>query len=163
MGLSSLIPTHSERKLAVIDQVARKSREHFISGYYCAESVLLAVSEAKGIQSELIPKIASGFCSGMARTGGQCGALSGAIMSISLMTGRSSPGASLDKAYAKVKTIRSMFEQKFGDTGCSELLGLDLDTDEGQQAFLEKDLIENCHAYTEEATRMAMTLLGDKE
>jgi hypothetical protein len=69
MGLSSPIPIQSERKAAVIDQVASKSREHFISGYYCAESVLLAVSEAKGIQSDLIPKIASGFCSGMARTG----------------------------------------------------------------------------------------------
>jgi hypothetical protein len=45
--------------------VARRSRELFESGFLCAESVLLAVSEAEGVRSDLIPKIATGFCSGM--------------------------------------------------------------------------------------------------
>ncbi|MEE9189396.1 MAG: C-GCAxxG-C-C family protein, partial [Candidatus Neomarinimicrobiota bacterium] len=51
----------------------------------------MAVANNYKIQSDLIPKIATGFCGGMARTCGQCGALSGAIMSISLLTGRSEP------------------------------------------------------------------------
>jgi hypothetical protein len=84
-------------------------------------------------------------------------------MSIGLMTGRSSPDASLEVAYAKVKMIRSMFQKRFGTTGCGKLLGLDLDTDEGQQVFHENDMIEHCYSYTEEATRMAMTLLDEEE
>ncbi len=143
------------------DQAAKRSRELFNSGFWCAESVLLAVSEEKGIKSELIPKIATGFCSGMARTGGQCGALSGAIMSISLMTGRSSADASIDANYAKVRKIRRVFEEKFGATGCAELLGLELDTEEGQRIFHENNLIEKCLGYTEEATRMAIALLEE--
>ncbi|GBD95663.1 MAG TPA: C_GCAxxG_C_C family protein [Nitrospirae bacterium] len=66
-------------------------RELFDSGYYCAENVLLAIAESQGIQSDLIPKIATGFCSGISRTCGMCGALSGAIMSLNLLYGRSSP------------------------------------------------------------------------
>ena len=52
------------------DRVSQRSRELFDSGYYCAESVLLAIAENQGIQSDLIPKIATGFCSGISRTCG---------------------------------------------------------------------------------------------
>jgi C_GCAxxG_C_C family probable redox protein len=140
---------------------ATRSRELFSSGLYCAESVLLAISEAYDIKSELIPKIATGFCSGMGRTGGQCGALSGGIMGISLMTGRSSGDASVEATYARVKKIRGMFEEKFGETGCAALLDLDLDTEDGQRIFLEDNLFEKCLSYTEEATRMAIALIEE--
>lgn len=53
------------------EQAAKKSRELFNSGYYCAESVLMAIAESRNVQSDLMPRIATGFCSGMARTGGQ--------------------------------------------------------------------------------------------
>lgn len=145
----------------MIDQVAKRSRELFISGFWCAESVLLAVAEANDIQSDLLPRIATGFCSGMARTGGQCGALSGAIMGICLMTGRSSAGDSIDATYTRVKEIRRIFKEKFGASGCAELLGLDLDTQEGQRNFQENNLFEKCMAYTEEAARMAAALLEE--
>lgn len=143
----------------MIEDAANKSLEYFESGFWCAESVLLAVAEEKGIKSELIPKIATGFCSGMARTGGQCGALSGAIMGISLLTGRSEAAESVDDTYAKVSSIRGMFEEKYGATSCASLLGLDLNTEEGQRAFQENNLVEKCRGYTEDATRMAMALL----
>jgi len=59
------------------ERVSQKSRELFDSGFYCAESVLLAIAGHKGIQSDLIPGIATGFCSGMSRTCGMCGAVTG--------------------------------------------------------------------------------------
>jgi C_GCAxxG_C_C family probable redox protein len=145
----------------MIDQVANNAREHFVSGFYCAESVLLAVAEAKGIQSDLIPKIATGFCSGMARTGGQCGALSGAILSLGMLHGRSAPGASLDGIYARVKKLREAFRTQFGGTGCSELLALDLGTQEGQDAFRELNMFDRCLEFTEGAARLAMILLNE--
>jgi C_GCAxxG_C_C family probable redox protein len=143
------------------DEVSRRSRELFESGFMCAESVLLAVSEAKGVQSDLIPKIATGFCSGMGRTGGQCGALSGGILSIGLITGRSTPKDSVDQTYLKVRRLMEMFADRFEHTTCSDLLKVDLNSEEGQIEFYENDLIENCFTYTEEATRMVMTLLED--
>jgi len=64
----------------MIDAAVQRSRELFESGLFCAESVLLAAAEALGVNSDLIPRIASGVCSGLARTGGLCGALSGALL-----------------------------------------------------------------------------------
>jgi hypothetical protein len=55
------------------EQASQRSLELFTSGYFYAESVLLAIAESRGIQSDLIPRRATGFCSGIARTGGMCG------------------------------------------------------------------------------------------
>ena len=73
------------------EQAPQRSLELFRSGYFCAESVLQAIAENQDIQSDLIPKIATGFCSGISRTGGMCGAVSGGIMGIGLVAGRNSP------------------------------------------------------------------------
>lgn len=147
----------------MVGEAVKRSRALFQSGFYCAESVLLAVSEANGLQSDLIPKIATGFCSGMARTGSQCGALSGGIMAISLFTGRSEPGESVDKNYAKVRELIETFENKFGSTSCIGLTGCDLSTEQGQNSFHEQELIEKCYHFTEEATRMAIMLVEGEE
>ena len=143
----------------MVEKAAKRSRELFESGFYCAESVLLAVTEAKGIQSELIPKIATGFCSGMGRTGNQCGALSGGIMSLGAFTGRNEPGEPVDKNYAKVRELMEAFEGRFGSTTCLGLTGCDLGTEEGQIAFREQRLIEKCYQFTEETTQIAMGIL----
>lgn len=143
------------------NEVPRRAREYFQSGYYCAESVLLAISESYGVHSEIIPKIATGFCSGMARTGNQCGALSGGIMGISLLTGRSKPGESVDKNYAKVAELLEAFESKFGSRTCMGLIGCDLATEEGQITFGEQNLIEKCYRFTEGAVQLAMEILEE--
>lgn len=145
------------------EQAAKRSRELFGSGFYCAESVLIAVAESRGIQSDLIPRIATGFCSGMARTGGQCGAVSGAMMAISLFTGRQSPKESVDGSYALVRELMKQFEERFGSTNCRVLLGCDLDTPEGQRIFRANQLIEHCYDYAEGATQIAMSLLEARD
>ena len=117
----------------MIEQFSRKSGELFTGGYCCAESVLMAVAEAKNINSDLIPRMASGFCSGMARTRGLCGAVSGAIMAINLSTGRNSPDQPHDDNYRLVQKLLSGFKEKFGSLNCWELTGCDLDTDQGQK------------------------------
>ena len=61
------------------EQASQRSVELFRSGFFCAESVLQAIAESLDIRSDLIPRIATGFCSGVARTGGMCGAVSGAV------------------------------------------------------------------------------------
>jgi hypothetical protein len=42
-------------------QAPQRSRELFRSGFFCAESVRLAIAESQGIQSDLIPRIATGL------------------------------------------------------------------------------------------------------
>ena len=91
------------------EQAPQRSLELFRSGYFCAESVLQAIAENQDIQSDLIPKIATGFCSGISRTGGMCGAVSGGIMGIGLVAGRNSPAESFEPAYAFVQQLINAF------------------------------------------------------
>ncbi len=121
----------------------------------------MAVAESQGIQSDLLPKIATGFCSGVARTGGQCGALSGAIMALGLLAGRSEPGAPVDDNYSQVQELVMWFKAKFGSINCQELTGVHLGTEEGRVQFREKNQIEICLNFAEEATRIVLELAGD--
>lgn len=145
----------------MIDRVALHGGKLFDSGFYCAESVLQSIAESKGINSDLIPKIATGLCSGLARTCRTCGAVNGGIMAISLFYGRSSPHDSIEKIYYIVQDFLEAFEVRFGTTNCKDLVGCDLGTEEGQKFFDDNNLVENCHEYTVEATRMALTLIDE--
>lgn len=147
----------------MIDQTAERAGELFaIGGLYCAESVLLAIAESRGIQSDLIPRIATGFCSGLARTGGQCGAVSGGVMALGLVFGRDSGAQAVDKTYEQVREFLRRFEEQFGSIDCQQLTGCHLGTPEGQQNFLENNLWERCQEYTREAARMVMRLIEDE-
>ncbi len=121
--------------------------------------MLLVIAETKGIQSDLIPQIATGFCGGMSRTCGTCGAISGGIMAISIFTGRKSPTDSVIQTYDTARMLMNRFKAEFGTTNCKELTGCDLGTDEGQKYFKSNNLIEKCRGYTEEATRIALSLI----
>src|SRR5512136_3046336 len=105
------------------EQAPQRSLELFRSGFYCAESVLQAIAESRGIRSDLIPRIATGFCSGISRSGGMCGAVSGAILGIGLVTGRNLPTESVEEAYALIQELINAFEKQFGASNCRQLVG----------------------------------------
>src|SRR5690242_8889781 len=106
-----------------IADVRRSAEDSFSSGLYCAESVLLALADAQGIESPLLPRIATVFCSGMSRTCGTCGALTGAMMGVSLALGRSEANQSLQASYQATQQLIGEFEREFGSRACDELLG----------------------------------------
>lgn len=83
-------------------------------------------------------------------------------MAIGLFTGRSSPAESVLPTYDTARELLSLFEAKFGSTNCRDLTGCDLGTGEGQNYFKTNNLIERCKGYTEEAARIAMTLIEQK-
>ncbi|MCG8341882.1 MAG: C-GCAxxG-C-C family protein, partial [Chlorobiales bacterium] len=92
-----------------MNQSFQKGKETFESGFYCAESVLKVIAEEEGIDSPLVPAIATGFSSGTARTGFLCGAVAGGILSMGLVFGRSSPDQSENQTYRAVRQLLSEF------------------------------------------------------
>lgn len=145
------------------EQVASRSEELFRSGgFRCAESVLLAVTEIKNIRSDLIPRMATGFCSGMARTGNICGAISGGILAINLVSGRNLPRQSTDKNYEQVRSLIKLFEEKFGTVNCSLLTDCDLGTPEGQEKFKNNNVMQKCCEYTRQAALLTLQII-DRE
>ena len=145
------------------ESVRQAAEEAFASGLYCAESVVHALAKARGVESGVLPRIATGFCSGMARTCGPCGALTGAIMGVGLSLGRNTSGETVQATYAVTQKLIEDFEREFGARNCDDLLGCDLATPEGQSKFKEEKLHERCRLYTGRAAEIAARLLSNAE
>jgi C_GCAxxG_C_C family probable redox protein len=120
----------------------------------------LAVAEKHDIQSDIIPAIASGFCGGMSRTAGLCGALVGGIMALGVVYGRNSSADSPKKIYTLSERLVRDFEKKFGSRNCSDLLGCDISTREGEAVFEAKKLGKTlCLDITVKTTDLVMQIL----
>lgn len=133
--------------------------QHWASGLLCAESVLLALSEELGLESEYFPRIATGLCAGVGRTSNQCGALSGAIMGLGLALGRDHGKESLEPCFRAVRELVESFTERYGTINCAELIGCDLLTEEGQKYYLENDLWGKCDDLIKGAIELARPLL----
>ena len=119
------------------NKAADKAVSRFLSGFNCAESVLLTLAEHQGIESELVPRIATPFGGGIARSASICGCVTGAIMGIGLKHGRVKTTDDRLKAYAMATAFMNAFEKRFGSIICYDLIGCDFRTPEGQKRSKE--------------------------
>lgn len=142
-----------------MENVVEKSKSYFDSGFGCAESVLKAIAEHHNIHSEIIPRIATGFCGGMARTGGTCGAVTGAVLALNLLLGRNHAEGDKEDNYEAVQKLIAGFRSRFGDISCPGLTGVDLGTEEGRIEFDARNLHVKCREFVGEATRMVLNLV----
>ena len=151
-------------KSATIEQVRKSAEVSFASGLLCAESVVLAIAKAQGVESELLPAIATPFCSGMARSGGTCGAVTGAIMGVGLALGRRAASESVEPSYIATQRLMGDFKNEFGSLECQSLLdGCDLNTSEGQAIFKEQKLGRRCFQFTGRAAEIAARVISDSK
>ncbi len=147
---------------AAIPEVRKAAEQSFAAGFYCAESVVMAIAKAGGVNSEFLPGIATGFGSGMARTCGDCGALTGAILAVGLALGRSAATESVEPAFAATRRVIEAFVGEFGARDCPALLGgCDLATPEGQAMFKEQRLHRRCLRFTGGAAEIAARVIAE--
>jgi len=144
-------------------QVRKDAETMFNNGLCCSESALLALAKAQGIESPGIPAMATPFCGGMARTGGTCGALAGALMGASLTLGRSSASESQKTAGRATRRIVREFEQAFGSQDCHVLVGFDPADKATHSAFEREGRRDRCAIFTGAATEMAARVINDSE
>ncbi len=103
--------------------------------YNCCESVLLALAEYLGVESDLIPRIATGVGAGFSLNGLTCGSISGAAMAIGLKYGRKSSEENPVATWKRVDGFIKAFKDTWGAVTCRELTRLDLKTSEGFQEY----------------------------
>lgn len=143
------------------ERVAEKARKLFgAKGLYCAESVLAALADEAGITSPLIPRMATGFCSGVARTGGMCGAVTGGILALNILYGRDNAQMTYETAYQNVQLFLKAFEDEFTSTNCFELTDCDLGKAEDRTAFVEKGMMEKCRHFTGRAASLVAEIIN---
>ncbi len=113
----------------------------FNSGWNCSQIVSSYFANKYGVSQEQIAKIACGFGGGM-RQGEVCGAVTGAIMVISMKYGNTAAEDSESKysCYDKVVEFEQEFRKRNGTLICKELLEYDISTKEGMQTASEKNL-----------------------
>ena len=146
-----------------VNEIIDKALSYFKSGYNCAESTLLAIAkDALEIDSDLIPKVATGFGGGISRQGYVCGAVSGAVMGFGLKYGRNNPEELRARTYNRVVEFYKQFQKKFGSILCKELSGCDLSTIEGIRKFREGNVHEQrCRYFVSSALEIFMSLIDE--
>lgn len=130
-----------------------------IDGLYCAETVLKEIADRNGIDSPLIPRIATGLCSGMARTCGPCGALTGGILALNIIHGRDNEAQPVERNYAVVQELIERFRAEHGSIHCHKLLGCDLGTPEGQQIYNSQNLNQKCAQFSDKTIQLVEEVL----
>lgn len=139
----------------------QRTQELFDQGYCCAESVLAAFAEQAGQDPESYLKIATGHCAGLGGTSGTCGALTGAAMAVGLTFGRKDSDAPMKTCFANTKTLKSRFKFEFKSTNCTDLLGLELGTEDGMEHFQKLGLrTTHCRRFTIAAAEMAQAIIN---
>ena len=112
-----------------------------------------------GEQGAFLPKIATGFGGGIGRRGSLCGALTGSVMVLGMMFGRT-------EAADKVRKERNLalgyrfwdrFEKENGSCYCYNLIECHLDNAEERRKWSASGGVEKCRSIVE---RTASLLLG---
>lgn len=110
--------------------------------FNCAQSVFAEFAPQFGMDRDTAMKVACGLGSGMGRSGNICGAISGGMLVLGLKYGMTDPDSPEDKklTYQKVCELldKVIAKQKF--TNCTDLMGVDIGTEEGLQEAKDKDL-----------------------
>jgi C_GCAxxG_C_C family probable redox protein len=106
--------------------------------FNCCESVLLALKNHIGVETDLIPKIGTGLGAGVSLNGLLCGSVSSIVVAIGMKYGRNSPEENPQPIWNMVGKYLAEFKDKFGYVNCRELTGLDIKTKEGLKEYYAK-------------------------
>lgn len=134
-----------------------KAVETFSKGFNCAQAVFSTYAPEFGTDERDALRISAGFGSGMARLQEVCGAVTGAFMVIGAKRGNTEAAdtAAKGKTYEQVRSFDKQFRELHGTILCRELLGCDLNTEEGQRQFTGQNLIKTvCTECVRDAARI---------
>lgn len=98
------------------------AENYFNNGFHCAEAVSAAVLESRGADPAQALAHATPFGGGMGRTFCEtCGALTGGLIAIGHVHGRTQAGENWDTPATMARELREGFLDAFGETQCQVL------------------------------------------
>ena len=142
----------------------KKAVEYHKRGYNCAQSVLAAFTDLIGTPERQLMDLAGGFGGG-AGAGELCGAVSGAVMVLGLLT----PGDPADPVASKKRTVelskelQKRFSGIFEAVRCQELLKKKFDPDERTPAAQALGLKGHCDIMIVTAVEIVADMLAERE
>lgn len=141
---------------------ARAAALHMEGSVNCSQAVLSVYGKYFDLPEATAFKVATGFGAGMGRTGGVCGAVTGAYMVLGLTYEHGNP-ASRGEVYELVREFNKRFIARNGTLCCRDLLGHDIGSPEGMAAIREQKLLAKiCARLDSDAGEILEELLASR-
>jgi C_GCAxxG_C_C family probable redox protein len=110
----------------------------------CSEATLRAMAEYWGIESPLIPRIATPFRGGLCGTQQVCGAVTGGLMALGMRMGRDAGTENSDACLEKGRAFMRAVREEYGSLACLDITGLDRTDPAQEEKFHGRERIELC-------------------
>jgi C_GCAxxG_C_C family probable redox protein len=142
-------------------EVVEDAASLFAQGFTCGQAVLAAFAQEGGLPQDVALRLGCAFGGGVARSGGTCGAVNGALMAIGLKFGQAAvqQTEAREKTYGATRSFLVEFRRSHGSDVCRELLGVDISTQEGRDTAMKNNLFKTrCPVYVRDAARIVSSL-----
>lgn len=141
-----------------------KANAYHKRGFNCCQSVVAAFSDLTGLSEQACFDIGGGFGAG-AGTGELCGAITGAVMALGLLTpvDAADPVGSKKRTVALSKELQKRFSEKFGALRCQELLKNKFAPDDTTPAARDMGLTGHCDIMIVTAVEIVEEMLKERE
>ncbi|MET0016864.1 C-GCAxxG-C-C family (seleno)protein [Oscillibacter sp.] len=132
-------------------------------GCNCCQAVLAAFSDVTGLSEAESLAIGGGFGSG-AGTGELCGAITGAVMTLSQIFPATieDPVSGKKRAVGLSKEFQKRFSERFGCLRCAELLPKKYQPDDATPAAKRMQLSNHCAIMIVTAVEIVEEMLGER-
>jgi C_GCAxxG_C_C family probable redox protein len=94
----------------------------FKSGLYCSEAILQVFNKHLNLElNDAAIKMATGFGAGLGASKCSCGSLTGAVLVLSAVKGRTSTDETVDEIFTLTQELHDRFKEKYKATCCRVL------------------------------------------
>ena len=134
------------------EKPSQKAKEYFASDYNCAQSVLRAILEHEDIMFEEAKYLPAGFGGGMGTQGQVCGAITGGILAIGMLSKKDELTVKehIQDSYKFTFQLIDRFSKEFGTTICDKLIDVKMSNPEDRKRAYEEGIFRNtCPTFVE--------------
>ena len=147
--------------MTTIDDKIENALEYFNNQCNCSQAILMGFGPDLGVSVSLGQKIAAPFGAGIGRLGQTCGAVSGALMVLGLLVGRTDLSSVEQKelSYTLAGEFMAEFSRRRGSTQCRQLLGIDLSLPQGVERARAEGVFDTlCPELVREAGKILLEI-----
>ena len=149
-----------------VEERIERARNYFLSGYNCAQAVVMTFDDVMGYSPETLAQLSAPFGGGMGRMREVCGTVSGMTFVAGAICPSSNPQNMEERKlnYALVQEFANKFRGENGDIVCRRLLGLEPREESAESAMPSERTVEYyrkrpCVEYVASATRIVAEYL----
>ncbi len=151
----------NEKILATLDHSMSKavalSLRYFQNGLYCSEAILRAFNEAYNLgYPDNQYKIATAFGAGLGESGCSCGAVTGAIMVLSLIAGRNHNYESERLSFTVTNELHDKFRSRY-KAMCCRVLTKDFEWNSAEHKFNCEAIVQYVAELTDDIIQRELT------